>query len=564
MAKYDVLISYSRKDFEFAEKVCAVFDAYKKFYKFEYFFDTEEIKSANEYLERIADAITESKALLFLASKNSYSSPFCSKELLFANQYNVTIHRYCLDNSQPPPKINLLLIDQHFLETSACSIEKMVRQVLSNALKKDILPLSVLCGSDNDTPPLQPRNPINWKKLIKSGAVGALVVALMALFAYAMSAPAKSNSFTSAPYKVGDYYNDGTKEGVVFEVSADGCSGKIVSMTQSTNKLLWSSDKTEQERLIGANNWTNGAYNMAKVKAISGWRKKYPAFKWCSDLGEGWYLPAIYELKKFIHDDDVHDAVNRTLASKGGVKLFNSEVEEWCWSSTESDTQYEGRFFAWSVFMCDGSCNYNDSKCLSHYVRAVSAFGSVPTTASTSLSNTYKVGDYYNDGTKEGVVFEVSADGKHGKIVSMTQSTNELLWSSDKAEQKRLIGADSEADGAYNMAKVKAVSNWLSKYPSFKWCAELGEGWYLPAIDELKKLIFDDVVHDAVNYTLVSKGGVRLYDRGEPEWYWSSTEDNYQCEGRFFAWYVGMDLGDGDTPHDFKANANYVRAVSAF
>ena len=38
---------------------------------------------------------------------------------------------------------------------------------------------------------------------------------------------------TSAPYAVGDYYNDGTKEGVVFDVWDNGNSGKIVSMTKS-------------------------------------------------------------------------------------------------------------------------------------------------------------------------------------------------------------------------------------------------------------------------------------------------------------------------------------------
>ncbi|MBQ5751895.1 MAG: SUMF1/EgtB/PvdO family nonheme iron enzyme, partial [Bacteroidaceae bacterium] len=40
-------------------------------------------------------------------------------------------------------------------------------------------------------------------------------------------------SKTSAPYKIGDYYNDGTKEGIVFEISNGGYSGKIVSLEQN-------------------------------------------------------------------------------------------------------------------------------------------------------------------------------------------------------------------------------------------------------------------------------------------------------------------------------------------
>ena len=182
-----------------------------------------------------------------------------------------------------------------------------------------------------------------------------------------------AKGITSAPYKVGDYYNDGTKEGVVFEVSADGRSGKIVNMTQSSMDLRWSSDEAERKRRIGANSKTDGAYNMAKVKAVANWQEKYPAFKWCADLGVGWYLPSIEELEKFTLDNAVHDAVNRTLTSKGGVKLFNRGVLMWYWSSTESNEQYFGTFYAWTVFMSDGNIGcidkYNNS-----YVRAVAKF----------------------------------------------------------------------------------------------------------------------------------------------------------------------------------------------
>ena len=187
------------------------------------------------------------------------------------------------------------------------------------------------------------------------------------------TSPTTTKGITSAPYKVGDYYNDGIKEGVVFEVSADGKHGKIVSMTQSAKTLKWASDTKEQMRLIGANSNTNGAVNMAKVKAVSDWKSKYPAFKWCADLGDGWYLPAIEELKKFTINDTIHNAVNRTLEAKGGNTLYNKTVYAWYWSSTEKDYRYEGIFCAWFVNMGNGDTNLN-SKCNGNYVRAVSAF----------------------------------------------------------------------------------------------------------------------------------------------------------------------------------------------
>ena len=111
----------------------------------------------------------------------------------------------------------------------------------------------------------------------------------------------------------------------------------------------------------------------------------------------------------------------------------------------------------------------------------------------------YKVGDYYNENGKKGVVFYIEASGTHGKIVSLTESGNALQWLSNEIEQTKLIGANSETDGAYNMSVVKKISNWQSKYPAFKWCADLGEGWYLPAIEELRVFTLNSIVRNAVN-----------------------------------------------------------------
>ncbi len=179
-----------------------------------------------------------------------------------------------------------------------------------------------------------------------------------------------------------------------------------------------------------------------------------------------------------------------------------------------------------------------------------------PSATTTSSGRVYKVGDYYNDGVKEGVVFEVSADGKSGKIVSMKQTV--LQWSSDAAEQRRLIGANKITDGAYNMAMVKAIPGWQDKYPAFKWCADLGEGWYLPSREELKSFIQNGTAQNAVNRTLVEKGGMKLYNKGDKyEWYMSSTE-----LGKFENWAVFMYFGN--THRYGKGDYLTVRAVAKF
>ena len=165
----------------------------------------------------------------------------------------------------------------------------------------------------------------------------------------------------------------------------------------------------------------------------------------------------------------------------------------------------------------------------------------------------YAVGDYYYDGVKEGVVFDVWDNGNSGKIVSMTKSSSTLQWSSDAEEQKRQIGADSETDGAYNMTVVKVIADWESKYPAFKWCADLGESWYLPAKQELLTIYNNKTAIDA-----------NLTDVLGTYTYWSSTEsDGQSSSGVFCAWYVTVFNGDTYTYSKYGYGL-YVRAVSAF
>lgn len=139
--KYNIFISYSRKDIEFAKSVCAVLDEFSKYYSFKYFFDTSAIKSREEYLNRIAGAIVESKTLLFIASQSAYESEFCAKELLFADKRSIPIHQYRIDDAKIPDVLDLLLGTHQYREADATSIESFVREVLADALGCEVLSL---------------------------------------------------------------------------------------------------------------------------------------------------------------------------------------------------------------------------------------------------------------------------------------------------------------------------------------------------------------------------------------------------------------------------------------
>lgn len=180
--------------------------------------------------------------------------------------------------------------------------------------------------------------------------------------------------------------------------------------------------------------------------------------------------------------------------------------------------------------------------------------GHVQIQSQKPISQNYKIGYVIMVNGVEGVVFEATEGGKHGKIVSVKQSSNVLQWSSDSYEQKRFISIHNEYNGADNMAKVKQIENWQYKYPAFAWCADLGEGWYLPATSELLAIYRNK---DLIQKVISSRNGKSL------SYYWSSTECEYQYPlGEVCAWIVNM---GNNCPHDRrKSDCVYVRAVLAF
>ena len=182
--------------------------------------------------------------------------------------------------------------------------------------------------------------------------------------------------------------------------------------------------------------------------------------------------------------------------------------------------------------------------------------GPTPTLAPKPAEKTWKVGDYYNVGGKEGVVFWVDATGKHGMIVSMDQT--ELQWCTGDEFNKGVTGiATDRSNGMNNLRSVMKIAGWKDKYPAFAWCADHGDGWYLPAINELKVLLLNDEVHAKVNGTLEQKRVSVMYSMGDVRWYWSSTEEDKWC-----AW--GVSVYSGGAGSGSRGYDGYVRAVSAF
>lgn len=188
-----------------------------------------------------------------------------------------------------------------------------------------------------------------------------LSLLLIAFMAIGVNAGNDNKTVTGAPYKVGDYYNDGVKEGLVFVVYDGGYHGKIVSVDES--RELWVGESV-RENVTAATSKGDGMGNMNKIKKLPDWKNNYPAFAWCASLGDGWYLPAVDELILIYKNKSI---INRRLNERG----YGEVVDELYWSSTEVEEEPD---CAWYVSMNDGDFNYNSKNYIDFSVRAVSAF----------------------------------------------------------------------------------------------------------------------------------------------------------------------------------------------
>ena len=147
----------------------------------------------------------------------------------------------------------------------------------------------------------------------------------------------------------------------------------------------------------------------------------------------------------------------------------------------------------------------------------------------------YAVGDYYDFNGVKGVVCKVTEDGLHGMVVSLDEVM--IPWSVFRKPDLHTVGAVDRTDGRVNMQTVARyiAQNGLSwdDFPAFKWCREQGEGWYLPAIDEVlaignnfnggTRMHYDRQARNRFNDALKEHGGKRM-DR--LVYYFSSTEQD--------------------------------------
>ena len=145
--KYDVFISYSRRDYvdesynvipgNAIAEIQNVFDENG----ITYWFDKDGIYSGQEFIEIITGAIAESKMLIFISSKHSNESMWTAGEIFEALDGEKAIIPVKIDNSQYNKKFKLLIRPLDYIdyqENPQNALKDLLRAI--NKVKEDIAP----------------------------------------------------------------------------------------------------------------------------------------------------------------------------------------------------------------------------------------------------------------------------------------------------------------------------------------------------------------------------------------------------------------------------------------
>lgn len=107
--------------------------------------------------------------------------------------------------------------------------------------------------------------------------------------------------------------------------------------------------------------------------------------------------------------------------------------------------------------------------------------------------NNVQVGDIIDINGIKGLVYQVDETGCHGTAMSLQclRGVNDS-WCNDRKLVKELPAIINQTDGKANtdiIVNYAKENNALDKFPIFKWCTNMGEGWYIPSLKELEAFV---------------------------------------------------------------------------
>ena len=170
-----------------------------------------------------------------------------------------------------------------------------------------------------------PQSSDEQKPKVWHGAAESKVVVKAEVTKPVEAEAAKATNAAGRVYNIGDIYNKDGVVGIVVMLQAGGQHGLIMSLDEAC--LAWSKLSRREHKKTGASDRFDGAENMKAIeKYITenglSW-DKFPAFKWCREKGEGWYLPSINEIWSA---GTMYMGGSRTSGNRHSRKNFNANL----------------------------------------------------------------------------------------------------------------------------------------------------------------------------------------------------------------------------------------------
>ncbi len=275
-------------------------------------------------------------------------------------------------------------------------------------------------------------------------------------------------------YSIFDY----TDGGIVYWVSDDGLTAKILSLDRAYGSRWCTSDYSSVDHSNSA--MTEGVDATATILNGSDYSAdNYPAFAYCEEYGDDWYMPSFTEIYAFftLFETYGEDTVQAAFTENGGTAIDL----QYHYSSNESADDVSKVQMA--RYQTDGGLGNT-------------TLSKTTTTRYTRCSKTVTGGikeelPYYSlyEATDEGVVIALGDDATTATIISYEESAAGA-WAISTAymvngNDETLMTSGYEASAAVYNAENYSADN----YPSFGYCAGLGEDWYIPSITELEAFI---------------------------------------------------------------------------
>jgi len=119
--KYDVFISYSRKDYMLNDEIIpgnpisAIQEMFEE-NKISYWFDKDGIYSGSEFMSLISDAISDSKILVFISSKHSNESKWTAGEILEALNEDKLVIPVRIDDSKYDKSFRIRILPLDYID----------------------------------------------------------------------------------------------------------------------------------------------------------------------------------------------------------------------------------------------------------------------------------------------------------------------------------------------------------------------------------------------------------------------------------------------------------------